>query len=94
MSEPTPNHDAVHAREVSAITIANYNRMAVAYCHGTANHDVSQNIAALLEAIKGEGPHVILDLGCGPGRDLPVQSTRPRGGRSGRLGRVRRYRTH
>jgi SAM-dependent methyltransferase len=70
MSEPTPNHDSVHAREVSAITIANYNRMAVAYCHGTANHDVSQNIAALLEAIKGEGPHVILDLGCGPGRDL------------------------
>ena len=44
--------------------------MAVAYRRGTADHDVSQNIAALLEAIEGEAPHVILDLGCGPGRDL------------------------
>ena len=58
------------AHEVTAITIAEYDRMAAAYRRGTADHDVSQNIAALLEAIEGEGPHVILDLGCGPGRDL------------------------
>ena len=61
--------DAV-AREAAALTLAEYDRMAEAYRHGTADHDVSQNIAALLEAIEGEPPHAILDLGCGPGRDL------------------------
>ena len=70
MSDLTRNQSANHAQEVSAITIANYNRMAVAYSNGTANHDVSQNITALLEAINVDGPNVILDLGCGPGRDL------------------------
>ena len=60
----------MQAHEVTAITIAEYDRMAEAYRRGTADHDVSQNIAALLEAIEGEAPHVILDLGCGPGRDL------------------------
>ena len=70
MSAEAPNHDAIHAQEISTRTIANYDRIAVAFCNGTADHDVSQNITALLEAIKGDGPHVILDLGCGPGRDL------------------------
>ena len=60
----------VRAQEVAATTIAEYDRMAEAFRRGTADHDVSQNIAALLEAIEGEPPHVILDLGCGPGRDL------------------------
>ncbi len=58
------------AREAAAITLAEYDRMAEAYRHGTADHDVSQNIAALLDAIEGEAPYAILDLGCGPGRDL------------------------
>ena len=44
--------------------------MAEAFRHGTADHDVSQNIAALLDAIEGAPPHAILDFGCGPGRDL------------------------
>lgn len=70
MSEICPNQSAKHAQEVSAITIANYNRIALAYCNGTADHDVSQNINALLDAIDVDGPYVILDLGCGPGRDL------------------------
>ena len=60
----------MQAHEVTAITIAEYDRMAAAYRRGTADHDVNQNIAALLEAIVGGAPHVILDLGCGPGRDL------------------------
>jgi SAM-dependent methyltransferase len=34
------------------------------------NHDVSQNIEALLNSIQGETPFTILDFGCGPGRDL------------------------
>ncbi len=58
------------AREAAAITLAEYDRMADAYRLGTADHDVSQNIAALLDAIEGEAPYSILDLGCGPGRDL------------------------
>ena len=70
MSEPTPVQDAVQAQEIAATTIAEYDRMAAAYRRGTADHDVSQNIAALLEAIEGAAPHTILDLGCGPGRDL------------------------
>ena len=70
MSEPTPVQDAVQAQKVAAITIAEYDRMAAAYRRGTADHDVSQNIAALLEAIDGAAPQVILDLGCVPGRDL------------------------
>jgi len=37
---------------------------------GTRDHDVSQNIAALLRHIDGQPPLVILDFGCGPGRDL------------------------
>ena len=60
----------MEVREAAAITIAEYDRIAAAYRRGTADHDVSQNIAALLEPIEGEAPHVILDLGCGPGRDL------------------------
>lgn len=38
----------MHAHEVTAITIAEYDRMAEACRRGTADHDVSQNIAALI----------------------------------------------
>ncbi len=69
-SDPTRNQSAEYAQEVSVATIANYGRMADAFRVGTANHDVSQNITALLEAINVDGPYAILDLGCGPGRDL------------------------
>ena len=62
--------DDTAALEAAAITLAEYDRMADAYRHGTADHDVSQNIAALLDAIEGTSPFAILDLGCGPGRDL------------------------
>ena len=62
------------AREAAAITLAEYDSMAEAYRQGTADHDVSQNIAALLDAIEGAPPHAILDLGCGPGRDLIAPS--------------------
>src|SRR4029078_6480124 len=34
------------------------------------DHDVTQNHEALLRAIEGTAPFSILDLGCGPGRDL------------------------
>ncbi len=70
MSDHIPEQDVVQAQEVAATTIAEYDRVAEDFRRGTADHDVSQNIAALLEAIEDEPPHVILDLGCGPGRDL------------------------
>lgn len=44
--------------------------MAVEYRDGTWNHDVTQNYKALIDALEGDGPHAILDFGCGPGRDL------------------------
>jgi len=56
--------------EISRKTLAHYERHADEFWKGTCDHDVSQNIDALLEAIGGEGPHRILDFGCGPGRDL------------------------
>jgi len=55
---------------ISALTLEHYNQRADDFFVGTRDHDVSQNIAALLEHIEGEPPYTILDFGCGPGRDL------------------------
>ncbi len=70
MTEPVRRYDASELRRISDITIGYYDRMAEPYWNGTRDHDVSQNHAALLEAIESEPPFSILDLGCGPGRDL------------------------
>ena len=51
-------------------TLEHYNQHAEEFWEGTRDHDVSQNIEALLKHIEGEPPFTILDLGCGPGRDL------------------------
>lgn len=51
-------------------TLQHYNQSADSFWEGTRDHDVSQNIAALLEHIQGAAPFGILDFGCGPGRDL------------------------
>lgn len=51
-------------------TIGHYNRRAAAFWEGTRDHDVTQNIAALLQRIEASAPFTLLDLGCGPGRDL------------------------
>jgi SAM-dependent methyltransferase len=56
--------------ETSARTLAHYDQHAEDFREGTRDHDVSQNIAALLRHILGEPPFTILDFGCGPGRDL------------------------
>jgi SAM-dependent methyltransferase len=55
---------------IAARTLAHYDAQAEAFWQGTRDHDVSQNIAALLRHIEGTPPFAILDLGCGPGRDL------------------------
>ena len=55
---------------VSAPTLAHYEQRAEDFRAGTKDHDVSQNIAALLRHIQVAPPFTVLDLGCGPGRDL------------------------
>jgi len=55
---------------ISDRTLGHYDRNAESFRRGTGDHDVSQNIAALLESIEGGPPFTILDFGCGPGRDL------------------------
>jgi SAM-dependent methyltransferase len=70
MAGPTRRHDAEQLRSLSETTIGHYDRLAEAYWDGTRDHDVGQNYAALLDAIEGDPPYSILDLGCGPGRDL------------------------
>ena len=56
--------------EITRVTLEHYSQRAAAFWEGTRDHDVSQNIAALLDAIEGTPPFAILDFGCGPGRDL------------------------
>ena len=57
---------------ISEQTIGHYDVHAQDFWHGTRDHDVRQNMAALLDALTMEPPFRILDLGCGPGRDLAV----------------------
>ncbi|HYG41884.1 MAG TPA: class I SAM-dependent methyltransferase [Bordetella sp.] len=64
---PLTPDDLHHIRDQ---TLAHYNERADSFEAGTRDHDVSQNIAALLRHLAGEPPYDILDLGCGPGRDL------------------------
>lgn len=54
----------------SALTLQHYEQHAEDFRDGTRDHDVSQNMDALLRHIEGEPPFSILDFGCGPGRDL------------------------
>ena len=56
--------------EISKRTLAHYDQRAEDFWQGTRDHDVRQNIEALLAAIQGDPPFTILDFGCGPGRDL------------------------
>jgi SAM-dependent methyltransferase len=56
--------------KIAHLTLEHYNQHAEEFWQGTRDHDVSQNIAALLQYIQNEPPFKILDFGCGPGRDL------------------------
>lgn len=62
--------NATQLSKISDKTLSHYNNSAQAFWEGTKDHDVSQNISALLTAMEDDGPYRILDLGCGPGRDL------------------------
>jgi len=57
-------------QKIAADTLEYYNQRADDFREGTRDHDVSRNIAALLQYITGTQPYTLLDFGCGPGRDL------------------------
>ena len=61
---------AKELRAVASVTLAHYDESANSFWQGTRDHDVSQNVEALLRHLRGERPYTILDFGCGPGRDL------------------------
>ncbi|RRV04975.1 class I SAM-dependent methyltransferase [Pseudomonas sp. v388] len=56
--------------QITTTTVGHYDRVADEFREGTRDHDVSQNIDALLRHIESPAPLQILDFGCGPGRDL------------------------
>ena len=57
-------------QQIAARTLAHYDQNAQSFWEGTRDHDVRQNIEALLRHIEGAAPFEVLDFGCGPGRDL------------------------
>lgn len=61
--------------EASQRTLAHYNDNADSFFAGTRDHDVRQNMEALLRHIDTVAPFTILDFGCGPGRDLKAFSS-------------------
>lgn len=63
-------------KEITHRTLEHYDASAAAFWEGTRGHDVAQNIDALLRALGPGGAFTILDLGCGPGRDLKAFTDR------------------
>ena len=62
--------DRTAPSQIAQRTLAYYQRQAEAFWEGTRHHDVEQNIDALLRHIQARPPFVLLEFGCGPGRDL------------------------
>jgi SAM-dependent methyltransferase len=65
-----PLLDPNDLHRIATETLAHYEQSASEFRVGTRDHDVGQNIAALLRNIDSKSPLSILDFGCGPGRDL------------------------
>jgi len=63
-------------KKIADLTLGHYDQRAEDFWEGTRDHDVAQNIEALLQYIEGEPPFTILDFGCGPGRDLKTFAER------------------
>jgi len=60
----------VALEEIERVTLDHYESNAESFWQGTRDHDVSQNIAAFLQALPQDAALELLDFGCGPGRDL------------------------
>jgi SAM-dependent methyltransferase len=67
---PTSAPELAKLRALATRTLGHYQASAESFWEGTRGHDVSQNLQALLEALPERTGLRILDLGCGPGRDL------------------------
>jgi SAM-dependent methyltransferase len=72
----TPPLSSADLRHAADSTLRHYDSDAVSFRDATADHDVSQNIEALLRHIVAAPPFAILDLGCGPLRDLATFAQR------------------
>jgi len=57
-------------QQITGRTLAHYDERARDFWEGTRDHDVRQNVEALLRHIESAPPFELLDFGCGPGRDL------------------------
>ena len=56
--------------QIETVTLSHYNQNAEAFWQGTKDHDVVQNYEAFLAPFPEDQKLDILDLGCGPGRDV------------------------
>jgi 2-polyprenyl-3-methyl-5-hydroxy-6-metoxy-1,4-benzoquinol methylase len=56
--------------QIETVTLSHYNQTAEAFWNGTKDHDVAQNYEAFLAPFPKDKKLDILDLGCGPGRDV------------------------
>jgi len=64
------NLKSAELAKIVSDTLEHYEQRAEDFWRGTRDHDVRQNIDALLRHVEGTPPFTILDFGCGPGRDL------------------------
>ena len=62
--------------EIVARTVGHYDAHAARFWEGTKDHDVSQNLEAMLSHLDAAPPLRVLDFGCGPGRDLLALTAR------------------
>jgi SAM-dependent methyltransferase len=56
--------------KIETVTLGHYNQNAEAFWNGTKDHDVTQNYQAFLAPFPKDKKLDILDIGCGPGRDV------------------------
>ena len=63
-------HRTEELDEIETLTLSHYDQNAEAFWNGTKDHDVTQNYEAFLAPFPEDKKLDILDLGCGPGRDV------------------------
>src|SRR6476661_8307501 len=76
VARPNMKLNSMDLESLSERTLEHYSQNADYFWEGTRDHDVGQNIDALLQYIEGAPPFTILDFGCGPGRDLKTFAER------------------